>query len=326
MNRREFIAGLGGAAAWPLTAGAQQPTIPVIGFLSSGTLGSFAPYVTAFDEGLKEQGYVAGRNVAIEFRWAEGHYDRLPGLAAELVRRRVAVIMSSGGLPAARTAQAATATIPIVYTGGGDPVRLGLVASLNHPGGNLTGVNFLANELGAKRLDLLQGLIPQVTTVALLVNPGNPNAEFETINTQEAAHALGKQIVLLKASNTSEIETSFAAFVEQGAGAVIVAGDPFFDNERDRLVALAARHALPTMYFLRGFVTAGGLMSYGASLTDAYRVAGSYAGRILKGEKPDDLPVQQATKIDLAINLNAAKALGLEVPATLLARADKVIE
>jgi putative tryptophan/tyrosine transport system substrate-binding protein len=326
MKRREFIAGLVGAAAWPIVARAQQPTVPVIGFLSSGTPESFASYIAAFNEGLKEQGYAAGRNVAVEYRWAENHYDRLLDLAAELVRLRAAVIMSSGGLPTARAAKAATATIPIVYTGGGDPVRLGLVASLNHPGGNLTGVNWLANELGAKRLELLQRLIPQVTTVGLLVSPGNPNAEFETIDTQKAAHAFGKQIVVLKASKTSEIETSFAAFVQQGAGAVIVAGDPFFDSERDRLVALAARHALPTMYFLRGFVTAGGLMSYGASLTDAYRIAGAYAGRILKGEKPSELPVQQSTRFELVINLNTAKALGLTIPETLLATADEVIQ
>jgi putative tryptophan/tyrosine transport system substrate-binding protein len=248
VTRREFITLLGGAAvAWPFAAGAQQPAIPVIGFLSGGEPQSFAPYVAAFRKGLNETGYVDGQNAAIEYRWAEGHYDQLTALAADLVRRRVAVIMASGGLRSARAAKAATETIPIIYTGGGDPVRLGLVASLNRPGGNVTGVNFLVNELGAKRLELLQELVPKVTVIAFLVNPRNPNAEPEMSDMQGAARALGKQALVLKASIASELETAFSTLAQHQADALIVAGDPFFDSRRDQLVALAARNSLPTM-------------------------------------------------------------------------------
>jgi putative ABC transport system substrate-binding protein len=327
MRRREFVALLGGAAAgWPLAAGGQQPTMPVIGFLSSGTPETFAPYVAAFRKGLNETGYVDGQNVAIEYRWAEANYDRLPALSAELVRRPVAVIFASGGLITAHAAKAATATIPIVYTGGGDPVKLGLVASLNRPSGNITGVNFLANELGAKRLELLQQVVPRATLIGFLVNPRNRNAESETGEMEEAARALGRQAVVLRASIAGDLESAFATLAERRAGALVVAGDPFFDSQRSQIVALAARHSLWTMYFLHGFVTAGGLMSYGASITDAYRQAAIYAGKILNGAKPADLPIVQPTKFELVLNLKTAKALGLEIPDKLLATADEVIE
>jgi ABC-type uncharacterized transport system substrate-binding protein len=327
IRRREFITLLGGAAAaWPLPAGAQHAAMPVIGFLSSGTPETFAPYVAAFRKGLNETGYVDGQTVAIEYRWAEANYDRLPALSAELVRRPVAVIFASGGLVTAHAAKAATATIPIVYTGGGDPVKFGLVASFNRPGGNVTGVNFLINELGAKRLELLQQVAPRATLMGFLVNPLNRNAESETSDMQEAARALRTQMVILRASNASDLETAFATLAQRRTGALVVGGDPFFDSQRNQIVALAARHALPTMYFLHGFVMAGGLMSYGTSITDAYRQAGIYVGKILNGAKPADLPIVQSTKFELVINLKTAKALGLEVPPTLLARADEVIE
>jgi ABC-type uncharacterized transport system substrate-binding protein len=327
MQRREFITILGGAAvAWPLVARAQQSAMPVIGFLSSGAPDTFAPYVAAFRKGLNETGYVDGQTVAIEYRWAEANYDRLPALSAELVSRPVAVIFASGGVVTAHAAKAATATIPIVYTGGGDPVKLGLAASLNHPGGNVTGVNFLVNELGAKRLELLRQVVPKTTLIAILVNPRNRNAEFETNEMQEAARALRTQTVVLRASSTGELETAFTTLAQRRAGALVVAGDPFFDSQRDQIVALAARHALPTMYFLHGFVAAGGLMSYGTSITDAYRQAGIYVGKILNGAKPADLPIVQSTKFELVINLKTAKTLGLTVPDKLLVAADEVIE
>jgi putative tryptophan/tyrosine transport system substrate-binding protein len=327
MKRRQFITLLGGAAvAWPLAARAQPPAMPVIGFLSSGTPQTFAPYVAAFRKGLNETGHVDGQTVAIEYRWAEANYDRLTALSAELVRRPVAVIFASGGVLTAHAAKAATATIPIVYTGGGDPVKLGLVPSLNRPSGNITGVNFLANELGAKRLELLQQVVPKATLIGFLVNPLGRNAEFETSDMQEAARALGRQAVVLRASIAGDLETAFTTLAQRRAGALVVAGDPFFDTQRNQIVALAARHALPTMYFLHGFVTAGGLMSYGASITDAYRQAGIYAGKILNGTKPADLPIVQPTKFELVINLKTAKTLGLEVPPSLLAIADEVIE
>jgi putative ABC transport system substrate-binding protein len=327
MKRREFITLLGGAAvAWPVATRAQPPAMPVIGFLSSGTPQTFAPYVAAFRKGLNETGHVDGQTVAIEYRWAEANYDRLTALSAELVRRPVAVIFASGGVLTAHAAKAATATIPIVYTGGGDPVKLGLVPSLNRPSGNITGVNFLANELGAKRLELLQQVVPKATLIGFLVNPLGRNAEFETSDMQEAARALGRQVVVLRASIAGDLETAFTTLAQRRAGALVVAGDPFFDTQRNQIVALAARHALPTMYFLHGFVTAGGLMSYGASITDAYRQAGIYAGKILNGTKPADLPIVQPTKFELVINLKTAKTLGLEVPPSLLAIADEVIE
>jgi putative ABC transport system substrate-binding protein len=297
----------------------------VIGFLSNGAPGSFVPYVSAFREGIKQLGYVEGQNVVVEYRWTEGRYDQLSAFAAELVNRRVSVIVASGGIASARAAQQATATIPIVYSGGGDPIRRGLVKSLSHPGANITGVNFLTSELAAKRLGLLRETVPRVNPIALLVNPNSPNAESEMLDIQAAARALGKQTVIVRTSRASELETGFA-FATRRAGAAIISADPLFEVERNRLVALADDHKLPTIYFLRSFVAAGGLMSYGGSLTDAYRVVGVYTARILKGEKPADLPVQQSTKIELVINLKTAKALGLTIPETLLATADEVIQ
>jgi putative ABC transport system substrate-binding protein len=330
VRRREFITLLGGAVAWPLAARAQQAAMPVIGFLSGYPAESFAPetqpYAAAFRRGLSETGYSDGHNVAIEYRWAENQPSRLPVLAAELVRRQVAVIAATGGAASALAAKAATTTIPIVFTGGGDPVAIGLVASLNRPGGNVTGVTFLANMLAAKRLEVLNELVPKASTIALLVNPNNPNAATETSDMETGARATGKQSVLLRASTEREIDMAFAALVQQRVEALVIAADAFFDSRRSQIVALAAQHAVPAIYFSRQFVVAGGLMSYGTSITDAYRQAGIYAGRILKGAKPADLPVVQATKFELVINVETARMLGLSVPPTLLARADEVIE
>jgi putative tryptophan/tyrosine transport system substrate-binding protein len=325
MRRREFIAFVGSTAAvWPLVASAQQPTMPVIGFLRSVSLADAANLVTAFRQGLKETGYVEGQNVAIELRSAEGHLDRLPALVADLIGRPVAVIV--GNLNAALAAKAATTTIPIIFGSGSDPVRDGLVASINRPGGNITGVMFLVTELGAKRLDLLRQLVPKVTLIAMLVNPGSVDTEAERRDVQAAAQRLGQQLIILDASSDRDIETSFATFVQRGAGALIVGAGAFLFSNRERLVALAARHALPAIYADPEDAVAGALMSYGPSIVDAYRQIGIYAGRILKGEKPADLPVVQSTKFDLVINLRTAKALGLTVPPTLLATADEVIE
>jgi putative ABC transport system substrate-binding protein len=324
MRRREFISLIGGtAAAWPLTARAQQ-SMPVIGFLRSVSLADAANLVTAFREGLKETGYIEGQNVAIELHSAEGHLDRLPAIVADLIRRPVAVIV--GNQNAAVAAKAATATIPIIFATGSDPVRDGLVGSLNRPDANITGVTFLVAGLGAKRLDLLRQLVPKATLIAMLVNPGNPDTEAERRDVQAAAQVIGHQLVILDASSDRDIETSFATFAQRGAGALIVGEGAFLFSNRERLVALAARHALPAIYALRQFVSVGGLMSYGASISDAYRQVGIYAGRILKGEKPADLPVMQSTKFDLVINLKTAKALGLEIPPGVLAIADEVIE
>jgi ABC-type uncharacterized transport system substrate-binding protein len=325
MRRREFIAFVGSTAAvWPLVASAQQPTMPVIGFLRSVSLADAANLVTAFRQGLKESGYVEGQNVAIELRSAEGHLDRLPALVADLISRPVAMIV--GNLNAALAAKAATTTIPIIFGTGSDPVRDGLVASINRPGGNITGVMFLVTELGAKRLDLLRQLVPKATLIAMLVNPGSVDTEAERRDVQVAAQRLGQQLIILDASSDRDIETSFATFVQRGAGALIVGAGAFLFSNRERLVALAARHALPAIYADPEDAVAGALMSYGPSIVDAYRQIGIYAGRILKGEKPADLPVVQSTKFDLVINLRTAKALGLTVPPTLLATADEVIE
>jgi ABC-type uncharacterized transport system substrate-binding protein len=325
MRRREFIAFVGSTAAvWPLVASAQQPTMPVIGFLRSVSLADAANLVTAFRQGLKESGYVEGQNVAIELRSAEGHLDRLPALVADLISRPVAMIV--GNLNAALAAKAATTTIPIIFGTGSDPVRDGLVASINRPGGNITGVMFLVTELGAKRLDLLRQLVPKATLIAMLVNPGSVDTEAERRDVQVAAQRLGQQLIILDASSDRDIETSFATFVQRGAGALIVGAGAFLFSNRERLVALAARHALPAIYADPEDAVAGALMSYGPSIVDAYRQIGIYAGRILKGEKPADLPIVQSTKFDLVINLRTAKALGLTVPPTLLATADEVIE
>jgi len=326
MRRRAFITLLGGATvAWPLAARAQQTGMPVVGYLDASSPGASAPRVAIFRRGLAEAGYVEGRNVAIEYRWAEGRYDRLPEMAVELVRREVAVIVAST-IPAAVAAKSATATIPIVFYVAGDPVKLGLVAGLARPGGNATGVNNFAAELGAKHLGLLRELLPTAARIGLMVNPTNPNVEGATKDVTAAALATGVEIDVVRASESREIEVAFAALVRNRADALVVGPDAFFTSRRLQIATLATRHALPAVSNSREFAEAGGLMDYGTSLTEVYRQLGVYAGRVLKGDKPAELPVVQSTKFEFVINLPTARALGLEIPPTLLARADEVIE
>ena len=324
LRRRDFLTLLSGAAVWPLAARAQQPSMPVIGFLSSRSAKDSALQVAAFRQALSEAGYVEGRTCTMEYRWADGQYDRLPGLVADLVDHQVAVIFAGG--PAAHAARAATTSIPIVFVSGEDPIKYGLVASLNRPGSNITGVNTFNAVLGSKRFELLHEVVPNAVVMGLLANPNSPSGGSETRDTQAAARALGRNLMILNASAESEIDAAFATLVQQRVDALVVTGDPFFVSRRDKIVALAARHAVPTIYTQREFAAAGGLIGYGTNITDAYRQAGVYTGRILKGAKPADLPVVQPTKFELVINLKTAKALGLTFPPGLLAIADEVIE
>jgi putative ABC transport system substrate-binding protein len=329
MKRRQFITLIGGAAAaWPLAARAQRSPIPVVGVLNSGAPGPFARMMVAFNQGLADMGYAEGRNVRTEVRWANGEYGKLPELALELARRPVDVLAAPGGDVAAAAATAATATIPIVFMVGRDPVKAGFVTGLNRPGGNATGVNILTSELAAKRLELLRELVPRSKAgdIGVLINPTNPNATTDTQDLQEAAAFLGQRLAFLQASTDDAIATAFATFAEQKVAAVLVNTDPFYLNRREQLAALAARHALPAIYSLREHILAGGLVSYGANLIEAYRLLGIFVGRVLRGAKPAEMPVEQPTKYELTINLKTAQALGLEVPPTLLARADEVIE
>jgi putative ABC transport system substrate-binding protein len=326
MRRRKFLALLGGAAAGPMTARAQQGTIPVIGFLSSRSPSESAHLIAAFKAGLADAGYVEGRNLIIAFRWAEGRYDRLPVLAADLVNLRVAVLLAAGGPPSAVAAKAASTTTPIVFSGVNDAVELGLVASLNRPGGNMTGMSIFTAELAAKNVELLKELVPAASVIGYLVNQTSPSAKINEAAVASAEKTLGVAVRTVYASTEQELENVFSALARLGAVGLVVPGEPFFDSHRERLVALAAANSVPTIYSFREYAAAGGLMSYGADLANSYRQAGVYCSRILKGERPSDLPVQQPTKFELVINFKAAKALGLPVPATLMARADEVIE
>ena len=326
MRRREFVMCLGTAVAWPVAARAQQRALPVVGFLGTGSPRSDAYRVTAVRQGLMESGYVEGQNVAFEYRWAEDQYGRLPALAAELVQREVAVIVAIGGTTSAVAAKSATTTIPIVFEIGSDPVMSGLVSSLNRPGGNVTGVASWIGTLAAKQFEILHETVSKSALIGVIVNPDNRDADNVTNSVRVAAESVGQKIVIVQAGKESELETAFAALVQQGAEALMISADPFLNNQCDKLAELAARQKLPAIHSLREYTAAGGLMSYGASITDALRVAGHYAGQILKGEKTADLPVQQSVKIELTINLKTAKALGLAVPAQIVARADEVIE
>ena len=326
MRRREFISLLGGAAAWPLVARAQQPAMPVVGFLSSGSSVAWKPYVAGFDRGLSENGFISGQNVTIEYRWADGQYGQLPALAADLVNRKVAVILAAGGGIPAKTAKAATTTIPIVFVSGGDPFKDGLIESLNRPEGNVTGVSLLGVTLEAKRLGLLHEIAPAGASIGILVNPTFLDIELQLRELQAAAAAINRQIRIVRASTASEIETAIGSLAQLGAGALQVAQDAFFNTQRELLVTLAARYKLPTIYGVRSFVESGGLISYASDFADGFRQGGIYVGKILKGAKPAELPVLQAAKFELVINLKTAKALDLKIPANVIARADEVIE
>jgi putative tryptophan/tyrosine transport system substrate-binding protein len=327
MRRREFITLLGGSAAgWPLAARAQQPAMPVIGFLNGASPTVLAYRVAAFREGLAEMGYVEDQNVKIEYRWGQGQYDRLPELATDLVRHRVAAIAATGGLPSVRAAKTATSGIPIVFTFEGDPVEFGLVASLNRPGGNVTGITMISSLIVPKRIGLLRDLIPGVKTIAVLMNSTSPANKAEVAAAEQTARTLGWQVGVLSASGKGDFDAAFQPLTRERADALLVCTDPIFESQRDQIVALAAHHVVPAIYALREYPVAGGLMSYGASITDLYRQAGLYVGRILKGESPADLPVMQASKFEFVINLKTARALGLEIPPTVLALADEVIE
>jgi putative tryptophan/tyrosine transport system substrate-binding protein len=326
VRRREFITLLGGAAAWPLAARAQQPAMPVVGVLSPRSPAVDAPLIAVIRQGLNDTGFFEGRNVTLDYRWADGQYDRLAALAADLVRRQVAVIVAPGGEISAHAAKTATVSIPIVFLVGSDPVRSGLVPSLNRPGGNITGVSSVIFDLEPKRLGLMRELRPNATTIAVLVNPNSPNAEIQVNDIQIAARNVGQQVDILNASTIREIDAAFARLAQMRVDALLVAADPVFFNRASQLVVLATRHAIPALYSRREFVAAGGLMSYGSNADEGYRTTGVYAGRILKGEKPGDLPIQLPTKFELVINLSTARALDIDVPATLLARADEVIE
>jgi putative ABC transport system substrate-binding protein len=327
MRRRDFIKVVGGSAVvWPLATRAQQRAFPVVGLLSGRSPAVDTPLIAVIRQGLNEAGFVEGQNIALDYRWADGQYDRLAGLAADLVRQQVAVIITMGGEIPALAVKAATATIPIVFVGAADPLRSGLVTNLHRPGGNITGASTLIVETEAKRLGLLRELHPHATTTVVLMNPGNIFAEIQVSDFQTAAHSIGEEITVLNASTIRDIDQAFAKLVQMHADALLVATDPFFFARAAQLVVLAARHVIPTVYFRREFTIAGGLMSYGANQTDAYRLLGVYAARILKGEKPGDLPIQLPTKYELVINVSTARVLGVEIPPTLLARADELIE
>ncbi len=326
MRRRQFICVICAAAAWPFAVRAQQPAMPVIGFLSSRSPGESAGVVAAFRQGLREAGFIEGQNALVAFRWAEGHYERLPALAAELVGLQVTVLFTAGGPPAAFAAKAATQTIPIVFSAAIDPDRIGLVASLNRPGGNVTGMSLMPSELAAKSVQLLKQLLPAATVIGYLVNPSNPGAPVYVSEASAAAKTLGIAVHVLNASTEGDLDEVFASLPKAGVNGLAVPAEPFFDSQRDRIVALAVRYGVPAIYGLREYAVAGGLMSYGASLPDTYRRAAIYVGRVLKGEKPANLPVVQPTKFDLVLNMKTAKALGLNIPDQLLATADEVIE
>jgi putative ABC transport system substrate-binding protein len=325
MKRRDFIAGLG-AAAWPLATRAQQQAMPIVGFLNGASAASFAPMVADFRRGLSSVGFVEGQNVAVEFRWAENQSDRLPALAADLVGRRVSVIAATGGLQAVLAVKKVTADIPVVFTSGSDPIRLGIIASFNRPGGNATGVNMMISEIEAKHLGLLHELVPAASRIGVMVDPGNPASDQELSDVREGARTVGIGLEILRASNEGEIEAAFETLAQAGAQALLVAGSPFFFTQRERIVRLAARHRVPAVYEAGSYAAVGGLMSYSPNIPEVYRLVGVYVGQILKGAKPSDLPVIQSTKFEFVINRKTAKALGLEIPPTLLALADEVIE